>query len=164
MLSRLMGLFRRPPPLGGSLYDKLVLAARRPVWYLDGEVPDSVDGRFRMLTTVVALAIARLEREEEGRAVAVTLTEAFVNDMDTQLRQDGYGDTGISKRVRQMVAAVSRRVGALSDAPPEAASQGSLAATLVGAGRADAIRPAMTEVAERLIRARVRDLAAGRWA
>ena len=35
--------------------------AREPHWYVEGEVPDTLDGRFAVLATVIALVLVRLE-------------------------------------------------------------------------------------------------------
>ena len=46
MLSR---LFRRPNPNQAlmPLYQAVIAQGRQPHWYLDGAVPDTLDGRFR---------------------------------------------------------------------------------------------------------------------
>lgn len=110
-MQSIMALLRPRGPDAASLYDALVGEARARGWYLDGGVPDSIDGRFRVLATVVALAILRLESgDEEAARHSVALTESFVADMDAQLRQGGFGDPTVGKRVRQMVGSLAARV------------------------------------------------------
>ncbi len=53
---------------GEALYAALVAEARRPAWYIEGGVADTLDGRFAVLSSLVALAILRLE---DGRESAV---------------------------------------------------------------------------------------------
>jgi cytochrome b pre-mRNA-processing protein 3 len=95
------------------LYDSLVAAARRPAWYRDGGVPDTLDGRFDMVAAMLSLVLLRLEAEgEAGRAPAAYLAELFVDDMDGQLRQAGIGDVVVGKHVGRMMAALGGRLGA----------------------------------------------------
>ena len=105
----IMAMLRPRRADAGTLYEALVAEARRPGWYLDGGVPDSRDGRFAVLATVVAIAILRLEQGgEEAARHSVALTEAFIADMDAQLRQEGFGDPG--KQVRATVGSLASRV------------------------------------------------------
>ncbi|WP_380873466.1 ubiquinol-cytochrome c chaperone [Sphingomonas sp. DBB INV C78] len=95
------------------LYDAIVAEARTPFWYLDGQVPDTVDGRFDMVALVMALVLIRLEAEgDSGRLPSTLLTELFVDDMDGQLRQIGIGDVVVGKHVGRMMSALGGRIGA----------------------------------------------------
>ena len=95
----------------GPLYAAIVAEARRPEWYRDGQVPDTMDGRFAVLTSVLALADIRLERgADEARALGPRLTEAYIADMDAQMRQAGFGDPSLGKQVRLMVGALASKV------------------------------------------------------
>ncbi len=98
------------------LYQAIVGEARDPFWYSEGEVPDTLDGRFDMLAAVGALVMVRLEEAgEEGRHPQVMLTEIFVDDMDGQLREAGIGDIIVGKHVGRMLAALGGRIGAYRD-------------------------------------------------
>lgn len=97
------------------LYDQAVAAARRPHWYVDGGVADTVTGRFDMLAAVLALVIAAIEREPGGAAESVALTEIFIDDMDGSMREMGFGDLGVGKQVGKLVAALGGRLGAFRD-------------------------------------------------
>ena len=96
-----------------ALYAAIVAAARRPAWYRDGGVPDTMDGRFDMVAAVTAIALIRLERDgAAGNAAATRLTEAFVDDMDGQLREAGVGDVVVGKHIGKMVSALGGRLTA----------------------------------------------------
>lgn len=43
------------------LYASVVARARQPHWYLDGSVPDTLDGRFDMVAAILSLVLLRLE-------------------------------------------------------------------------------------------------------
>ena len=53
----LMAMLRPKGPDAGALYDSVVAEARRPAWYREGAVEDSLDGRFAVLSSLAALAI-----------------------------------------------------------------------------------------------------------
>jgi cytochrome b pre-mRNA-processing protein 3 len=97
------------------LYQAVVARARAPHWYVEGAVPDTVDGRFDMVAAVLSTVLLRLEREPAGAETAARLTERFVEDMDSQLRQAGVGDVVVGKRVGNMMAMLGGRLGAYRD-------------------------------------------------
>lgn len=107
----LMAMLRPKMADAGALYGAVIAEARRPAWYREGKVPDSLDGRFAVLATLTALVILRLEDgDEECVRHSVALTESFIADMDAQMREAGFGDPSIGKQVRSMVGALATRV------------------------------------------------------
>jgi cytochrome b pre-mRNA-processing protein 3 len=112
-MKSLMRLFRSEPSEAKPLYDQVVARARQPHWYLDGQASDTMEGRFAVLATLLALTDLRLELGgDAARRASVGLTECFVADMDSQLRQDGVGDPVMGKKVGSLVGALGGRVGA----------------------------------------------------
>ena len=98
------------------LYDAIVTEARQPVWYRDGEVPDTLEGRFDMVSTVLSLVLLRLEQEGEALTPqTILLTELFIDDMDGTLRQLGIGDIIVGKHVGKIMGALGGRLGAFRD-------------------------------------------------
>jgi cytochrome b pre-mRNA-processing protein 3 len=99
------------------LYDAAVRVGREPGWYLDGGVPDTMTGRFDVVSSVVALVLLRLEREgDDARRETVLLTELFIDDMDATLRQSGIGDLIVGKRVGKLMSTLGGRLGAYREA------------------------------------------------
>jgi cytochrome b pre-mRNA-processing protein 3 len=95
------------------LYAAIVAEGRDPFWYREGQVPDTIDGRFDMIAAIMALVLLRLEAEgEAGRVPAVLLTETFIDDMDASLRQIGIGDYVVGKHVGRMMSALGGRLAA----------------------------------------------------
>lgn len=95
----------------GALYAAVVAEARRPEWYRDAGVPDTIDGRFAVLTSLLALTDIRLERGgEAAQALGPRLAEVFIADMDAQMREAGFGDPSLGKQVRTMVGALASKV------------------------------------------------------
>ena len=98
------------PARGAALFDAVAGEARRRHWYVEGEIPDTLDGRFAMLATIVALVMVRLEQlGDAGSALSVALTERFIEVMEAEHRELGLGDPGLGKTVRKLVGSVARR-------------------------------------------------------
>jgi len=107
----LMAMLRPKGADAGALYGAVVAEARRPAWYREGAVDDTMDGRFAVLSSLAALTILRLEDgDEDAVRHSVALTESFITDMDAQMREEGFGDPSIGKQVRSMVGALATRV------------------------------------------------------
>ena len=95
-----------------ALYQSVVQAARQPEWYRDAGVPDTIDGRYCVLATLLALTDLRLaDGCDAARALSPRLTELFVDDLDVQLRESGLGDPTLGKTVRNLVTGLSGRIG-----------------------------------------------------
>ncbi len=94
------------------LWNAVVATARMPHWYQAGGVPDTLDGRFDMISLVMALVLHRIDEEPAHTLAGVELTELFVTDMDGQMRQIGFGDMVVGKQIGRMVGALGGRLGA----------------------------------------------------
>jgi cytochrome b pre-mRNA-processing protein 3 len=108
-------LHRRDRTDGRALYTAIVARARAPHWYLDGAVPDTLDGRFDMIAAILSLVLLRLEDDPDGAAPSAHLAEQFVDDMDGQLREIGIGDIVVGKHVGRMMGMLGGRLGAYRD-------------------------------------------------
>ena len=99
-------LFRtdRAAETAAAAADRAVVAqARAPALYAVLGVPDSVTGRFEMVVLHSVLVIERLRREgEAGSALGQRVFDNFVKDMDRSLRELGFGDLGVPKRMKKM--------------------------------------------------------------
>ncbi len=98
------------------LYNSVVAEARDPKWYRDAAVPDTMDGRFDVVALVLSLVLLRLETEgEQGKLPSVLLTEVFIDDMDGTMREVGFGDLVVGKRVGGIMGMLGGRLGAYRD-------------------------------------------------
>lgn len=124
MLSR---LFRRPNPNQAlmPLYQAVIAQGRQPHWYLDGAVPDTLDGRFDMIAAILSAVLIRLEREKLAQE-SVWLTELFIDDMDGQLRQIGIGDLVVGKHLGRMMSALGGRLTVYREGLNDPATLGEL--------------------------------------
>jgi cytochrome b pre-mRNA-processing protein 3 len=95
-----------------GLYGAIVAQARSPIFYLQYEVSDSVEGRFELIVLHLVLVLRRLDAEEAaasarqpapgpGSAVGQVLFDAFCRDLDDNLREMGVGDLAVPRRMRQ---------------------------------------------------------------
>ncbi|MXP42101.1 hypothetical protein GRI75_10660 [Altererythrobacter soli] len=116
LISRLFRSAPDPRERLRPLWHRIVALSREPEWYEECGVADTVPGRFDMITTVLALVLLRLERDESTSADTALLTELFVDDMDGQLRESGIGDVVVGKHMGRLMAALGGRIGAYRDA------------------------------------------------
>jgi len=115
-MSLLERLWRRNADLPAvALYKSVVERGRAPHWYLDGGVPDTIDGRFDMIAAVLVMVLLRIEGDPEGAAPGAALAERFIDDMDGQLREIGIGDVVVGKHVSKMMGMLGGRLGAYRD-------------------------------------------------
>lgn len=85
-------------------------AARHPVLYAGWAVPDTLDGRFDMITLHTFLVLERLKGEAPDFRQA--LVDELFRDMDRSLREMGVGDLSVGKKVRKMAEVFYGRVAA----------------------------------------------------
>lgn len=117
LLQRLFGKTEPDPKTGlVPLYNQVVATARLPHWYVEGQVPDSVDGRFDMVAAILTLVLLRLEDDNSNAQAMAYLTELFVDDMDGQLREFGIGDIIVGKHIGRIMGALGGRLGAFREA------------------------------------------------
>ncbi len=111
-LKRLMGQPADDLSPYRALWHQIVEVSRDPRWYREGGVADSMVGRFDAVTLVLCAVLLRMEREPELIEGSARLTELFVADMDSQLRQSGVGDLVVGKRMGKLMGALGGRLGA----------------------------------------------------
>ena len=113
-MTLLKRFFQRSDPRDSMvpLYNAIVTEARHPSYYIEGNVPDSREGRFEMVAALLSLTLLRLEQDDAQKQNSVFLTELFVSDMDGQLRQFGIGDMLVGKHIGKLMSALGGRLGA----------------------------------------------------
>jgi len=97
-------LRKKPDPaVVTRLYHSLVAAARQPVFYAEWGVPDTVSGRFDMISLHAVLLFRRLRAEgAEAAELSQAVFDLFFKDMDRSLREMGVGDLSVPKKIRKM--------------------------------------------------------------
>ncbi len=92
-----------PSRASGIIYISAVNEARNPEYYVTAGVPDTVEGRFDMITLMVSLALDRIGRIPKGGDIlGQEIFDIMFADMDTNLREVGVSDEGMKYKIREM--------------------------------------------------------------
>jgi cytochrome b pre-mRNA-processing protein 3 len=98
-------------------YALLTTAAREPGFYTDLGVPDTVMGRFEMLSIVMILFFRRTRMSpRSGQEIAQEIVDAFFQDIDHSIRELGIGDQGVPKRMKKLAGMFYGRLEAYAAA------------------------------------------------
>lgn len=86
-----------------AVYNAIVAQSRQPVFYAEWGVPDTVTGRFDMISLHMALLFRRMRSDDkQSKEFSQAVFDLFFKDMDRSLREMGVGDLSISKRIQKM--------------------------------------------------------------
>lgn len=116
------------------LYTQVVDQSRQPYFYTQMGVPDTVDGRYEMISLHVYLVIRQLSKLDENR-LSQKLFDVFFKSMDKSLREMGVGDLGIPKHMKRMMRGFNgraRNYNAAIDAKDKEALQQALRRNVYG--------------------------------
>ena len=96
--------------------DRILLAvsqaARAPDLYGEGRAPDTLTGRFELMTAFSAIALLRLKAAPEADRVGQIFTDRLFRHFDAGLREAGVGDLSVAKRMKALAGAFYGRLGA----------------------------------------------------
>lgn len=96
-----------------AIYRVIASQARNGFFYTDLGVPDTVEGRYEMLTAHMYPVLRHLKNHDgASRDFAQTLFDVFFKNMDDSLRELGVGDMSIGRKIRAMAESFYGRVGA----------------------------------------------------
>lgn len=99
-----------------AAYVSIVEQARAPEFFLQLDVPDTLDGRFEMIALHMFLVLNRLKAEHEATAdFAQALFDAMFADLDRGLREMGATDIGVGRRVKEMAKGFYGRIAAYEE-------------------------------------------------
>jgi cytochrome b pre-mRNA-processing protein 3 len=111
-------------------YAALTSIARTPIFYESLDVPDTVMGRFELLSLVMILFFRRTRSSEtSGQEIAQELVDAFFQDIDYSIRELGIGDNSVPKRMKKLAGMFYGRLESYS-AAMDAGDRPALAAAL----------------------------------
>jgi len=101
----IFGIFRKKPATEAvyAVYSAIVAQSRQPRFYADWGVPDTVTGRFDMISVHMALLFRRLRSDDaDVRSFGQAVFDLFFRDMDRSLREMGVTDLGVPKKIQEM--------------------------------------------------------------
>lgn len=95
------------------IYAALVTRAREPVFFERFGVPDTLDGRFDLLTLHAWLVLARVK---DNAQLSQALVDTIFVGFEEALREMGAGDMGMGRRVKKFADAFYGRLKAYGEA------------------------------------------------
>jgi cytochrome b pre-mRNA-processing protein 3 len=128
----MLGLFRKDPrrPVIVALHQRVVAAARHPDLYGPLRVPDTLEGRFEVLTLHVVLVLEALRGlSAPADEVGQELVDEVFRQLEASLREMGVGDVVVPKRMKVLAQEFYGRARAY-DAALASGDETALAAAL----------------------------------
>ena len=107
---------RREANAAHDLYVTTIEAARDPWLYNDCGVPDTPEGRFEALTLMAFIVLNRLKDIEDAEGVAQAYFDIMFEDIDSNLREMGVGESTLAKRMKKLASSFYGRVKTYDDA------------------------------------------------
>jgi cytochrome b pre-mRNA-processing protein 3 len=115
----IFSLFRTSPNkhLIDRLHGEIMAAARNPELYLQYGASDTFEGRFEVFAIHAALVLRRLSHlPSPGPEMAQELSDAVARHFDIMLREFGYADVSVAKRMKKLTGAFLGRARAYDQA------------------------------------------------
>lgn len=137
----MFSLFRPNPEriAAERAYLRIVEQARRPGFFLNGGVPDTIDGRFELICMHAFLYLHRLKSEQPRSArVGRRFARMMFADFDRSLREMGTGDLSVGREVKRMAEGFYGRFAAYEEglAADDSVLRAALARNLFGTATA----------------------------
>ena len=98
---------------GSALFAALVREARQTHWYVEGQIPDTLDGRFTVLATMAALATAGGIAGAAGAVLTPLEVEEFFGIL-RRMREQGKTVIIITHKLSEVLA-ISDEVTVMRD-------------------------------------------------
>ena len=93
-----------------SFYQKIVNVSRNKIFYTKLNIPDTLDGRFDLLSLFSIILIFSLSKSsKKGIELSQILFDKIFLDLDLSLRELGAGDAGVHIKIKNMISAYMGR-------------------------------------------------------
>jgi len=99
-----------------QLYIATVKQARSVAFYEQWSVPDTVTGRFDMISLHAYIVMRRLMNGPSAKAFSEAYCGMIFTDMDRSLREMGVGDLSVGKKVKKLAEGFYGRAAAYETA------------------------------------------------
>ena len=87
-----------------TFYQKIVDVSRNKVFYTKLNIPDTLDGRFDLLTLFsIILTFSLSNSGKKGLDLSQILFDKSFLDLDLSLREMGAGDAGVHIKIKSMI-------------------------------------------------------------
>ena len=108
---------KKDPDITNIIYQKIIIFSRNKIFYTKFLVPDTIDGRFDVLSLLVVIVIYRLSFiSKNGSKVSQSLFDMLFKDLDYSLREMGAGDAAVTKNMRKFISSYMGRQKAYTKA------------------------------------------------
>lgn len=98
------------------VWEQIVAQSRQKSFYLEGKVPDTLDGRYELICLHSFLIMHRLVDEgAQAKEFSQKLFDYMIHDFDSNLREIGISDLKVGDRVKEMGRGFYGRVVAYRD-------------------------------------------------
>lgn len=94
----------------------VMAASRKPRFFGENKVPDTLEGRFEVAALHAALALRRLRGAPGAEPLAQAFTDRFFRHLDAGLREAGVGDLSVPKRMHKLAGDFYGRLQAYDEA------------------------------------------------
>ena len=87
-----------------TFYQKIVNVSRNKVFYTKLNIPDTLDGRFDLLSLFSIILIFSISKSgKKGIELSQILFDKIFLDLDLSLRELGAGDAGVYIKIKNMI-------------------------------------------------------------
>lgn len=100
----------------GRILDSVAQSARNPDLFGEDGAPDTLDGRFEVLTAFAAIVLLRLRAAPEADRVAQVFTDRLFRYLDAGLREAGVGDLSVGKGMKALAGRFYGRLAVYDEA------------------------------------------------
>tara|TARA_Y100000589_G_C26658325_1_gene428878 strand:- start:6 stop:518 length:513 start_codon:yes stop_codon:yes gene_type:complete len=93
-----------------DIYQKIVKFSRNKMFYTKFKVPDTIDGRFDMLTLITIIVVFRLSKiKDDGVKLSQKIFDIIFKDLDFSLRELGAGDVSVANNMKKLISSYMGR-------------------------------------------------------
>ena len=96
--------------ISNEIYQKIVKFSRNKMFYTKFKVPDTIDGRFDMLTLITIIVVFRLSKiKDDGIKLSQKIFDIIFKDLDFSLRELGAGDVSVANNMKKLISSYMGR-------------------------------------------------------
>lgn len=86
-----------------NLYNKIILLTRKKYFYVECNLEDTVSSRIFLALFYLAFILKILKDNKTNKIVSQEIHDYFFNQIEVNLREIGYGDVSINKKMKNLV-------------------------------------------------------------
>ena len=100
-----------------EIYQSIINSSRNKFFYIDLDVPDSFESRFDLVILHSFIVFQYfIEINDKQNELSQNLFDHMFNDFENNLREMGFGDIAVNKRMKKFISAFYGRIMSYSNA------------------------------------------------